>query len=353
MAVDLGFLEECESWRLESRFFPSKVGGKPAWLDLKNIPKKEDLECEYCGNPCIFLCQIYAPSADDDDAFHRTLYVFICKDPNCCKTNESGNLKVFRCQLSRFNPFYPSKPPIEEENWRTDINADAWCKTCHICGIAAPYHCSKCKIVNYCCRNHQIYDWKQSHKNACGSNVNKSNNFLFLEYELVKEPEKIINEDDDDDDDDDCKEVEEKEIEKYKSMVQDKELESFHTERDIEDLSKMANADEDEVFTRFRTKIENYPEQVIRYEYGGQILYISGNTQIKDVPKCSICGGERQFEFQIMPQLLNYLNFKDTINSLDWGILAVFTCKKSCMQKEGYVKEYIWKQDIVTDKIVS
>ena len=33
--VDLGFLEtEFESWEVESRHFPSKVGGRPAWLDM-------------------------------------------------------------------------------------------------------------------------------------------------------------------------------------------------------------------------------------------------------------------------------------------------------------------------------
>ncbi|KAI4479058.1 hypothetical protein M0802_014461 [Mischocyttarus mexicanus] len=330
MPVDLGFVEKCESWQLESRFFPSKVGGRPAWLDLKNIPKKEDLECEYCKNPCVFLCQIYAPYEEDDDAFHRILYVFICKDPSCCKINENGNLKVLRSQLNRFNPFYPSEPPIEKQNWRTDISTDSWCKTCCVCGISAPNHCSKCKIANYCCRNHQIYDWKHGHKQNCGNNVNISNSFLFPEYELVIESEEGINEDDED-----CNEIEEKEMEKYKSMVQRNETGSFQAEKDNEDLVKMANADEDEVFARFHARIDQNPEQVVRYERNGQILYISGNTNIQNIPKCLSCGGERQFEFQIGVYLLYLL------------------VKKSCMPKEKYAMEYIWKQDILSDKIDS
>ncbi|XP_035740607.1 programmed cell death protein 2-like isoform X3 [Vespa mandarinia] len=317
--VDLGFVEKCQPWRLESRFFPSKVGGRPAWLNLKNIPRKEDLECEYCRNPCIFLCQIYAPYEEDNDAFHRTL----------------------------FNPFYPSEPPVEEEDWKTDITIDAWCKTCCVCGIAAPNHCSKCKITNYCCRNHQVYDWKQYHKHNCGNNVNANNSYLFPEYELVIETEEII----ETEDDEDCSEIEEKELAKYKSMAQLKETGCIQGEKDTEDLSRMANPEEDEVFALFRTRIEQNPEQVLRYERNGQILYISGSTKIKDVPKCSLCGGERQFEFQIMPQLLNFLNYKDVINSLDWGILVIFTCKKSCMPKEEYAIEYIWKQDILPDKV--
>lgn len=48
-----------------------------------------------------------------------------------------------------------------------------------------------------------------------------------------------------------------------------------------------------------------------------------------------------------MPQLLNYFQFEDTLSSLDWGILAVYTCKSSCVPKNGYTKEYVWKQDII------
>lgn len=120
--VDLGFVEDCESWRLESRFFPSKVGGKPAWLDLKNIPDAEQLACDYCKDPCVFLCQVYAPYEDNNDAFHRTIYVFICKNPECCTENSNGNVKVFRSQLKRTNEFYSEDPPIEEKDWQPDIS---------------------------------------------------------------------------------------------------------------------------------------------------------------------------------------------------------------------------------------
>lgn len=48
-----------------------------------------------------------------------------------------------------------------------------------------------------------------------------------------------------------------------------------------------------------------------------------------------------------MPQLLNFLDLGNPLKCIDWGILAVFTCKKSCVPKNGYSKEYIWKQDII------
>lgn len=47
-----------------------------------------------------------------------------------------------------------------------------------------------------------------------------------------------------------------------------------------------------------------------------------------------------------MPQLLHYLGKAD-FHCLDWGILAVFTCKQSCNPNNKYVREYVYKQDIV------
>lgn len=59
--VDLGFLEEAEPWRLQSSQFPSKVGGKPAWLSQRGLPSLSGLECEMCGLPMTFLLQVSVP----------------------------------------------------------------------------------------------------------------------------------------------------------------------------------------------------------------------------------------------------------------------------------------------------
>ena len=61
------------------------------------------------------------------------------------------------------------------------------------------------------------------------------------------------------------------------------------------------------------------------------------------VPKCGECGGAREFEFQVMPQLLNKLGLDA---SVDWGVLAVYTCKKSCDfgAGNGYAREFLFRQ---------
>lgn len=89
MEVDLGYIEECSSALLTNRYFPSKIGGKPAWLDLKNVPKPKDLECGSCNQPKTFLCQVYAPVEEKEECFHRTIYVFVCKNQECNLPNKS------------------------------------------------------------------------------------------------------------------------------------------------------------------------------------------------------------------------------------------------------------------------
>ena len=47
--------------------------------------------------------------------------------------------------------------------------------SCEVCSQPASLRCSKCKGVDYCCREHQVSDWKQ-HKTICGSITSGTNN---------------------------------------------------------------------------------------------------------------------------------------------------------------------------------
>lgn len=91
--VVLGFLEEAEPWQLVSAQFPSKVGGRPAWLSQLNLPTVAELVCEKCQLPTVFLLQVYAPIVGQERSFHRTLYVFCCKTPACYTANDSRCFK--------------------------------------------------------------------------------------------------------------------------------------------------------------------------------------------------------------------------------------------------------------------
>lgn len=48
-----------------------------AWLDPLNLPTREQLTCPHTGQTMHFLLQVYAPVEHNDDAFHRTLFLFV------------------------------------------------------------------------------------------------------------------------------------------------------------------------------------------------------------------------------------------------------------------------------------
>lgn len=342
--VEIGYLEKSESWKLESRFFPSKVGGKPAWLDFKNIAI--DLNCEQCSKPCIFLSQIYAPLPKNEHSYHRMLYVFICKDPDCCKPNNNSNFKVYRCHLPQTNEYYVPDEPKDEPSWHPESNVERYKKTCIVCGAFGPHQCGKCKVPKYCSREHQVLDWKSGHSKICGSGNEKISNtdILFPEFEIMTEPDYL-------DDDEELKskgeKSEEEKMKEYQELISQGKA---GTIQDVppEVIEQLAVSKEDKFFKNYKERVSTCPDQVLRYERGGEPLWISKPIISEaDIPTCEHCSGPRQFEFQILSTMLNDLNVDSLGKSIDWGTLVVYTCKNNCDNGPAYKKEFLHKQDII------
>ncbi|XP_041644692.1 programmed cell death protein 2 isoform X1 [Cheilinus undulatus] len=344
--VVLGFLEEAEPWRLLSPQFPSKVGGKPAWLSQSCLPSLPGLECEICRLPMAFLLQVYAPISGNDRCFHRTLFVFCCKTQDCYTCNDSRCIKVFRSQLPRSNEFYPYDPPSEDEPpsdhvQNQSVLSPSGVKLCWVCGCPGSKACSRCHNVTYCGKHHQTLHWKHSHKKECCSQEAAfvtTSPFVFPESELVTEPE----------------EEEEKETkeaaEEEERTTDSQSLAEALAETDLEEMA-MHETEDNKVFQRFKKKIAPEPHQVVRYSRGGSPLWVSSQhiPSDQDIPSCT-CGAKRTFEFQVMPQLLNSLCVDSTGASIDWGTLAVYTCSASCNHDNQYYPEFIWKQDFIPDQ---
>ncbi|XP_018573734.1 programmed cell death protein 2 [Anoplophora glabripennis] len=335
--IELGFLEKCEPWQAESRLFPSKVGGKPAWLDLENLPTPEQLQCKNCQQTMIFLCQIYAPyeenitlpSINCAKNFHRTLFVFVCKNSKCCQRNTSENFKVFRSSLQRANKFYPYDPP--EDRPDPDFSLNKWANFCNLCGCMAEKQCSKCKSIYYCSRDHQVLDWREGHKKeCCNSCTDRKSKLLFIEWEMITEPEEIGG-----------KIVNEEELQKFNKLQEEGKTGTMNDVSETE-LDEHATVEEDKAFSKFQKRINCQPDQVIRYQRGGQPLWIAKEPIPEIIPDCNYCGGQRKFEFQIMPQMLTMLKETD----LDWGVIAVYTCVNSCAAGDNYKEEFVFKQDV-------
>ncbi|XP_017124872.1 programmed cell death protein 2 [Drosophila elegans] len=344
MEIDLGFAEKSDdaAW-LSNRYFPSKLGGQPAWLELEHLPATSQLQCSKCQAPKSFLAQLYAPFEDEFN-FHRSIYVFLCRNPDCQVAQSADNFTVLRSQLPQKNKFFSEEEPSDVGDPLPAIACLK--KLCAACGCHAPHACSKCKAIHYCSAEHQRMHWPQ-HKPHCGASVGSTptplSQIVFPEFEIVMDSNPMESGEDDKDDETRLAEFHELEASGQTgdlSNVSEAEMDKY--------FGNTASAD-DKTFGQFKKQTAAEPDQIVRYKRGGQPLWIANTAQtvedqLKELPNCGHCGGARQFEFQIMPQTLTLLED----DSLDWGVLAVYTCAKSC-PIEGYAEEVLIKQDIVAE----
>ncbi|XP_010076580.1 PREDICTED: programmed cell death protein 2-like [Pterocles gutturalis] len=107
--------------------------------------------------------------------------------------------------------------------------------------------------------------------------------------------------------------------------------ESFAGEGDIEKYEKSEVKGRDYTFHKFMKRISVCPEQIIRYSWGGQPLFITCPPASidKGIPACSNCGSKRIYEFQLMPALVSMLQ-SDSDLSVEFGTVIVYTCERSC-----------------------
>ena len=166
--VLLGFVDEPEApQHLQPYYFPSKVGGKPAWLDPLHLPSAAELCCPECGDPLAFLLQLYASLDDRDDAFHRALFVFVCRRGPCLRAGAHGSIRALRAQLPRANPFYSFHPPQHAHERAAEGKMPlAGATQCAVCGLLGSSKCGRCHQAAYCSRLHQQLDWAR-HKPRC------------------------------------------------------------------------------------------------------------------------------------------------------------------------------------------
>ncbi|XP_076011492.1 programmed cell death protein 2 isoform X2 [Genypterus blacodes] len=295
-----------------------------------------------------FLLQVYGPISGQDRSFHRTLFLFCCKTPECYTSNDSRCIKVFRSQLPRRNDFYAFDPPPEDEppseaDVHHSVLPRSGVKLCWVCGCPGNKACSRCHTVTYCGKHHQTLHWKHTHKKECCSqdaSIITVSPFLFPESELVTEPEEEEEEE----------EEEKEEVEGKRADGVQMSLAESLAETDLEDMA-MHETEDNKVFQRFKKRIAPEPHQVVRYSRGGSPVWLSAQRlpSDQDIPPCT-CGSKRIFEFQVMPQLLNSLRVDSTGASIDWGTLAVYTCSDSCNYDDHYCPEFVWKQDINSDQ---
>lgn len=117
----------------------------------------------------------------------------------------------------------------------------------------------------------------------------------------------------------------------------------------VQSLMDSFEGDEDKrSWAVFQEHLAKAPEQVLRYSRDARAKPLwptsSGRPSRAEIPNCDHCGGARNFEFQILPQLLYYFSVKNEADSLDWATIVVYTCADSCEGNPSYKEEFAWVQ---------
>lgn len=87
----------------------------------------------------------------------------------------------------------------------------------------------------------------------------------------------------------------------------------------------------DKIFYKFMKRIAACQEQILRYSWSGEPLFLTCPTsEVTELPACSHCGVQRTFEFQLMPALVSMLRSTNLGLSVEFGTILIYTCEKSC-----------------------
>lgn len=135
------------------------------------------------------------------------------------------------------------------------------------------------------------------------------------------------------------------------------------------DMKDAFESSMDKTFQKFADRLAQNPEQVLRYEFGGQpLLYskvdtvgrllehqVSGQGKVHTAsgskggraPRCTSCGSERVFELQLTPHAITELEREEMgLEGMEWGTAILEVCARDCVPKgvkEGevaYVEEW-------------
>ncbi|KAJ9508525.1 hypothetical protein QJQ45_012060 [Haematococcus lacustris] len=360
----LGFVDpNADPSKLRRHRFPSKVGGRP----------------------------LYAPLDDDHPnqttAFHRAILLFVTpKGSAVCKP---GGVRALRCQLPRRNALYPYHAPgdtdllppaVQAPDLAYSLSADPWQSLAHdgtldssSCssqpaqntpqGLAPAPEASahtpaseRSDLAGSRAADEQIGGADERGERMPGAApsggaaaVTAPPPALFPELELVVEAEER--------DSPEAEAAMSKLMMAYKDKVgQEGELSEEELPEEVLQQVEEAVPLEQRHFAMFQARMALAPDQVVRYCFqpGAHPLWPRPEPQpsTADIPACPLCGEPRQFEFQVLPQLLNHLGQDDLDeDALDWGTLAVYSCSASCSTEaleaqtgSAYAEEFVWAQ---------
>ncbi|CAI9109211.1 OLC1v1008987C1 [Oldenlandia corymbosa var. corymbosa] len=324
--------------------YTTKIGGAPDWPIPDLVISADLLVCGGCKSKLCLLAQVYAPiSTKNLNIEERVLYVFGCSKPQC--GNNTSSWRVLRVQ----------KPTSSEEPVQPCLDVPPLASPSH----TAPKNGWQEKFFTFDAGEDadggnyddlDMEDLSRAFAEAASlSSSSKKQNFDPLSpLKLPASGQK-------------CKlhdnkfavipcfyiYAQEEKFSKNTKALNSKcqSLPSHQGELELDDRSReeawegeIYEHDKalyaDRTYLKFKKRIDANPEQCLRYSYGGRPLMAS--LKMGDPGTCSLCGGRRHYEMQLMPPLLYFLQEaasgeqKNSLENWNWLTLIIYTCSKSC-----------------------
>ncbi|XP_021095413.1 programmed cell death protein 2-like isoform X2 [Heterocephalus glaber] len=273
----------------------SKLGGVPDVLPALAAPRPE---CERCRQPLVLVVQVYCPL--EGSPFHRQLHVFACARPRCGDCG-ARSWKVFRSQCLEVRE---KETQDAQEN---DLAAENWCEGADDWGSDSEEVPPPQLTLGFGNDSNSAkdVDWTAQLQDLClqdtllpaahsappGEGMAISPTVLqFLPYYIC-----VVDEDD------------------YRDFAS---LDHAHSL--LKDYQQREGVDMEQLLSQ-------------RYSWSGEPLFLTHPIlEVSEVPACNYCGGQRTFEFQLMPALVSMLRNANSDLLVEFGTVLVYTCEKSC-----------------------
>ncbi|XP_040591447.1 programmed cell death protein 2-like isoform X2 [Mesocricetus auratus] len=311
----------------------SKLGGLPDALPAVAAPGPR---CGRCAQPLALVVQVYCPL--EGSPFHRLLHVFVCARP-ACGDRGTRSWKVFRSQCLQV-------PEAETRNAQgSRLAAENWCEGSQDWGSDSEetppppltsdpgpdrdgVGAADCTAAQLQALHLQDSTLAVTPRSPAGEGLpGHSDEPQFQPYYICVA------------DEDDYRNS--AGLDHAHSLLRDYQQREGVDMEHLLSLCCSAGGDEeyektsiksgDQTFYKFMKRIAACQEQILRYSWSGEPLFLTCPTSdVSEVPACGGCGGQRTFEFQLMPALVSMLSSADGGLTVEFGTVLVYTCEQSC-----------------------
>lgn len=318
LRVLLGFKDAVLDGKASS-WIVSKIGGLP---DPVPHVKLSFPSCPLCSSTLCHVVQVYCPL--EGSRYHRVIQVFACSTKQCWGKPQSWVALRSQCLETQ-------NPQVTQEQVNKMAATD-WCENADDWGFDEDKtEMATADSPTTCPAAPAPTDWTSQLNNLSLTDTTEtpqSSDFVFRSYFITVLEEA------------DCawdmnldhalrllKDYEKQE----KAVMED--LQSCDGKGEGEKYEKSAFQKQDTVFHKFLKRISLCHEQILRYSWNGNPLYMSSPDAASQPPSCPHCGAQRVFEFQLMPALVAMLQGSKTDMLLEFGTILIFTCERSCWEE--------------------